>query len=274
MKNSNKRLICLSLLIVNLTFTGGQVANATSGSHSLGNSGTVKVEGPEKSELIDPENPETAVDPGEGYSTTGPLRIDYISDLSFGLNKINATGRVYDSLAQLFHSETDPRGYYVQISDFRENVSGWQLQVAQTSQFNNNVIQNTQEQELVGATLSLTKAWANTNSGRNPGEIEITNEAIAISEIGASYTVAIADTDMGKGTWTIAFGGSPGYQENDLKGTLTPLVSEDNEPVMNTDYNKQAFSNSAVQLKVPNETAIYPVQYTTKLRWTLVAGPT
>lgn len=273
MKKLNKRLICLSLLLF-LMLINGQIANATSDSHSLGNSGTVRVEAPEISDLIDPENPETIVDPGKGYSTTGPLRIDFISDLSFGLNKINATERVYDSMAQLFRSETDPRGYYVQISDFRENVSGWQLQVAQTSQFNNNVIQDTQEQELVGATLSLTKAWANTNSGKNPGEIEITNEAIAISEIGASYTVAIADTNMGKGTWTIAFGGSPRYQENDPKGTLTPIVTEDNEPVMNTEYNKQAYSNSAVQLKVPNETAIYPVHYTTQLRWTLVAGPT
>ncbi|MHC5247475.1 WxL domain-containing protein [Enterococcus sp. LJL90] len=273
MKKLSKRLTVVTLVILSSFVIGGTSVQATAASHSLGNSGSVKVIGPEASDLIDPENPTDNVDPGAGYSTSGPLRIDFISDLAFGLEKISVTDRTYNSLAQLFHSETEPRGYYVQISDYREDVSGWQLQVKQENQFYNSVIQNPQEQELLGATLSFTKGWANTNSNEDPGNIEITNEAIEILEIGANYTVAIAGEGEGKGVWTIAFGGSAGYSSNDTNGTLSPLVSADEQPVMDSTYSKQAFSNSAIQLNVPNNTKVYPVQYTTTLRWTLVAGP-
>ncbi|WP_265456013.1 WxL domain-containing protein [Enterococcus sp. HY326] len=273
MKRLSKRLTGLTLLLLSSTMVGGISAQATSASHGLGNSGSVTVIGPEISDLIDPENPDVNVDPGDGYSTTGPLRIDFISDLGFGLEKITASERIYNSLAQLFHSDTEPRGYYVQVSDYREDVSGWQLQVSQEAQFSNSVIQNTQEQELLGATLSFTKGWANTNGDEDPGNIEVTNEAINISEIGASYTVAIAGEGEGKGVWTIVFGGSAGYQQNDPNGTLAPLSTPEEQPLMNTTYNKQAYGNSAVQLSVPTNTKIHPLQYTTQLRWTLVAGP-
>ncbi|MHC5247466.1 WxL domain-containing protein [Enterococcus sp. LJL90] len=273
MKSLSKRLTVLTLLLLSSTMVGGISVQATSASHSIGNKGSVTVVGPDVSDLIDPENPEVIVDPGEGYSTTGPLRIDFISDLGFGLERITASERTYSSLAQLFHSDTEPRGYYVQISDYREDVSGWQLQVSQESQFRNSVIQNIQEQELLGATLSFTKGWANTNGDENPGNIEVTNEAISISEIGANYTVAVAGEGEGKGVWTIAFGGSAGYQQNDPNGTLVPLITSEEKPLMDTTYNKQAYGNSAVQLSVPTNTKIHPLQYTTQLRWTLVAGP-
>ncbi|MHC5372218.1 WxL domain-containing protein [Enterococcus sp. LJL120] len=275
MKRVSKRLTVLTLLLLSSAMVGGVSAQATSASHDLGNSGSVTVVGTETSDLIDPENPTEIVDPGDGYSTTGPLRIDFISDLGFGLERIGTTDRIYNSLAQLFHSDTEPRGYYVQISDYREDVSGWQLQVSQEGQFSNNVIQNTQEQELLGATLSFTNGWANTNGSEDPANIVITNEAIAISEMNANYTVAVAGEGSGKGVWTIAFGGSAnaGYQNNNSTGTLAPLVTADDEAVMDTTFNKQAYSNSAIQLSVPNNTVIYPVQYTTTLRWTLLAGP-
>ncbi|MHC5372255.1 WxL domain-containing protein [Enterococcus sp. LJL120] len=221
---------------------------------------------------VDPENPEKEVDPGPGPSTDGELRIDFVSKLNFGSVSTTGTNRSYSSLAQLFHNEgTSARGYYIQVTDRRRAADGWNLTLTQDSQFNSKIIQDLDKKELEGAVLSFDEGWANSadNLERLP---TVSRETLSINEMRTAYTVATASAGQGTGVWTIAFGAS-GENGSKQKNTLTALTDATGNAVMDSTFNKQAYSNSAISLSVPDTTKIYPVQYTTTLTWTLTAGP-
>lgn len=227
--------------------------------------------GKDVSEPIDPENPGQEVDPGEGPSTKGDLRIDFASSLNFESAEITETNRRFDSLAQLFHGDTEARGYYVQVSDYRGEAAGWTLTLSQDTQFHSSIIQDLENQSLNGAVLSFGNGWA--NSAGNSGTPTVSRDTLGLNEMGTAYTVATAGNGEGKGVWTIAFGAST-ENTNSQENTLSALTDSGGTPVIDTTFNKQAYSNSAVFLTVPDTTKIYPVQYTTTLTWTLEAGPT
>lgn len=231
--------------------------------------GHVSVEDSGVSGIIDPEHPEFIVDPGAGPSTTGTLRIDYISSLNFGSEDLNKAGRKFDSLGQLFMDDTSARGYFVQVSDFRPD-DGWELQLTQKSQFSSSIVQDNDTRYLKGAVLSFDKGWANTN-GTSKAPI-VTRDAVSLDSLDMAYTIATAGTNEGKGSWTIAFGSSESNPQG-KETTLTPLKDKQGNAVTNQQYNKPEYKNSAISLTVPKETKIYPVEYSTTLQWTLLAGP-
>lgn len=237
---------------------------------SFGQSGLVEVQPNVATKPVDPENPEKEVNPGEGPSTDGLLRIDYVSAFDFGSSEITKGKRNYQALAQQFFGETGPRGNYIQITDQQAESSGWTLQVKQEMQFTNSVIQNVEERELKGAVLSLDKGWAN-SSGTSEAPI-VTRETIALNAIGSAYEVATAQRDSGKGVWTIAFGASS-ENSNNQAPTLTPLVDKEGNAVIDSIYKKPVYSNSAITLSIPESTAIYPVDYQTKITWLLAKLP-
>lgn len=268
-----KKIIVSSLLtplfISSLIF-GGEQAKASS-ANALGGGGAVGVTGTEVTPPRDPENPGDVADPGPGPSTTGDLRVDFVSTLNFGATSITNANRKYDSLAQLFHSDTNARGYYIQITDQRgSNAQGWNLTLTQDRQFESTIVQDLNHQQLDGAVLSFDKGWA--NSANTGGAPTVTRDTLSLNEMGTAYTVASATSGQGSGIWTISFGAS---EENTSgqENTLTALTDE-NGAVMDATYNKPAYSNSAVSLTIPDTTRIYPVQYTTTLTWTLEASPT
>lgn len=251
-------------------FANGLTVDAASDSN-VTNNGTVDVIDSGVTTPVDPENPGTDVDPGDGPSTEGPLRFDFVSSLDFGLNKLTEGDKEFHSLAQLFHSETEARGYYVQITDRRGASSGWELQVSQDAQFNNRVIQTLAEQELTGAYLSFDGGWANSADGT--GLPAVTRDTIRISEFGTGYTVATANQSQGKGVYTITFGASAGNSSGQAN-TLTPLTDESGAAVIDETFDKPAYSNSAIRFFIPESTRIYPVKYSTTMTWSLIAGPT
>lgn len=255
------------LLLSGATVIGGKQVQATE--HSV--NGSVTVEGKDTSDPIDPEKPGEEVDPGEGPSTKGDLRIDFASALNFGSAEITKTDRQFDSLAQLFHSDTEARGYYIQVSDYRGDTAGWTLTLSQDAQFHSSIIQDLENQSLDGAVLSFGNGWA--NSAGSSGTPTVSRDTLGLNEMGTAYTVATAGSKEGKGVWSIAFGASSENTSNQ-ENTLSPLKDSEGNAVMDTTFNKQAHSNSAVFLTVPDTTKIYPVQYTTTLTWTLEAGPT
>ncbi|WP_271497923.1 WxL domain-containing protein, partial [Enterococcus sp. 5H] len=85
-----KAVNSLLLILAGLTLYTPSVHATTD---SLGQTGTVTVEGSSISNPIDPENPGEVIDPGEGPSTEGPLRIDYVSSLDFGRAQLTDTNR-------------------------------------------------------------------------------------------------------------------------------------------------------------------------------------
>ncbi|WP_348922397.1 WxL domain-containing protein [Enterococcus rotai] len=237
---------------------------------TLEGSGAVTVTGSDRTNPIDPENPGTTVDPGESPYTTGPLRIDYVSALDFNKAIVKKKERTYEALAQQFFDETEPRGSYIQITDQRGSASGWTLQVKQNTQFHNTVIQNQEQQTLVGAYLSLDKGWA--NSSGNSLAPTVTRETIGLSAIDTAYEVATASPGTGRGVWTIAFGASEA-NSSQQPATLKPLKDKEGKAVIDEVYNKPAYTNSAVSLTVPESTKIYPVQYETEITWILAKLP-
>lgn len=227
--------------------------------------GHATVEASNKTDPLDPENPLQPVDPGESPSTVGDLRIDFVSAINFAETKITETNRRYSSLAQLFFDGTPARGSYVQVTDLRSGAPGWTLQLKQTTQFKNG-----DSIELNGARLSFDKGWA--NSGGTGTAPAVFRDTISIDEIGSSYQVASAATGAGDGTWLLSFGASAtnkGSQET----SLTALTGKDGKPMIDSLYQKQANSNSAITLSVPDKTTILPGDYQTELTWILQATP-
>ncbi|MEI5991623.1 WxL domain-containing protein [Enterococcus crotali] len=237
---------------------------------TLNGSGNVEVIGSDRSDVVDPENPGNQIDPGESPHTTGPLRIDYVSSLNFNKALIQKKERKYEALAQQFHDETTPRGSYIQITDQRGAATGWTLQVKQRTQFNNPVIQNKEEQSLVGAYLSLDKGWANSSGTSKPPTV--TRETIGLNAIDTAYEVATAIPNTGRGVWTIEFGASD-TNSNHQPATLKPLIDKEGKAILDEEYQKPAYTNSAITLTVPESTKIYPVQYQTEITWILAELP-
>ncbi|MDA9472505.1 WxL domain-containing protein [Enterococcus sp. 5H] len=244
--------------------------NVYATSDSLDQSGRVTVEGSSISNPVDPENPGDITDPGEGPSTDGPLRIDYVSSLDFGRVQLADTNLTFMAFAQQFLSETGPRGSFIQITDQRTNSTGWTLQVKQNHQFRNTVIQESSEQELSGAVLSLDKGWA--NSSGNSSSPTVTRETIALNSIGTAYELATATAGNGRGVWTIAFGASE-TNSNNMENTLSPVVDAAGNAVKDEFSGKPAYHNSAISLTIPAATKIYPVQYATEITWILAELP-
>lgn len=234
--------------------------------------GSVGVMGQGITPPTDPEEPGKQVDPGPGPKTSGSLRIDFVSALTFGKQEITQTNRVYPSHAQLFHDETTARGYYIQITDERQRADGWTLQVKQETQFTNSVIQKAEEKELRGAVLSFDKGHADSLGASVMKAPEVTRDTIALHAIGESYEVAKAEPDTGMGIWTIEFGQS-GKEDTNILSTLSPLLDKEGQPVMDETFNKNSYTNSAVTLTVPDSVPIYPVQYETEITWILAKLP-
>lgn len=259
MKNKFLVTLALPLAIALLPVTS---YSETSGFET---NGKVTVTPSDKTDPLDPENPLEPVDPGEGPSTDGELRIDFVSTINFADAKITKNNRVYPSLAQLFHSDTPARASYIQITDLRKDSPGWNLQLKQEVQF-----KTKDNIELSGARLSFDKGWANSGGlGKSP---TMFRDAISIDEIGSSYQVATAATGAGNGTWLLSFGASSGNklgQDN----TLTELKDGKGKSMIDPLFNKNMYSNSAISLSVPEKTSIIPGRYQTELTWILQATP-
>ncbi len=240
-------------------------------SQLIGEAG-VTVKGSGSTVPTDPEKPGEPVLPGPSPSTDGSLRIDFVSSLDFGRAEITDTNRQFLSQAQLFHSDTNPRGFYIQVTDERQRADGWTLQVKQEYQFRNTVIESQNEQALNGSVLSFDNGWANSLGADVMKAPTVTRDTIALHSVGESYEVANAENGAGMGIWTIEFGASETNDANQ-KVTLSPLKAADGSPVLDDNFNQQVYSNSAVSLTVPNDAKIYPVQYETEITWTLAKLP-
>ncbi|MBP1044258.1 WxL domain-containing protein [Vagococcus sp. BWB3-3] len=236
----------------------------------FGQGGSVTVVGSDVTKPVDPENPEEVVDPGEGPSTEGKLRIDFVSTLNFGQARIDKDNRKFNAQAQQFTGETGPRGSYIQITDQRAGSNGWAIQVKQDFQFRNASIEKLADQELRGAVLSLDGAWAN-SSGSSEAPT-VTRDTVELTAIGTTYELARANNGAGSGVWTVAFGASS-TNSNQQATTLSPILDKAGLPVIDTLTGKPSYENSAISLFVPQSTKIHPVDYRTELTWIVSSAP-
>lgn len=220
--------------------------------------------------IQDPENPSKKVDPGDSPSTSGDLRIDFVPQLNFtNENKLSDKDAVIPVNAQLFHDDTEARGNFIQISDYRGASLGWTLQLRQESQFQNT---NTANSQLDGAYLSFDKSWVNSTMSSDMAPT-VSKEVIRLSNIGETYNLAEAKTGTGAGTWSISFGASKNNPIA-IENTLNPRRNHKDQPMLDGDFaNKQMIENSAISLTVPGSTKKDTGTYSTVLTWILAELP-
>lgn len=185
----------------------------------------------------DPDNPITPDDPDDHEDpTSGPLSIDYVSNLRFGEQKTTGTDTTY--YAQLDHI-TDSKGVstdrpnFVQVTDKRGSNAGWHLTVTQDAQFKSG------QEELNGAVLTLDHA---TLATPNDGKAPTASQNISLTP-GKASDVLDAKADQGTGTWLNRFG------------------------------NDEEEGKSSVSLSVPGKTKKVQGEYKTSLTWTLTDSP-
>ncbi len=259
--NVNKKIFSLAILAC--LIGNARIAEAENG-QTIQGKGTIEYEKHDwETKPLDPEKPENEVElSGEYGKTTGPLRLDVIPTLNFGQVAISSEDKTYHVNAQLFKDETPARGNYVQVTDTRGTLAGWQLAVKQEKQF---VSQDDEKAELKGAILSFDKQWANSTFDANYAP-KIAKDTIKIDQMGTTYPVATAEVGKGSGTWTIEFGSSEATLKEVLNADKTPVT----DPISG---GKPMYKNQAITLFVPGKTKKEPKKYQTVLTWTISELP-
>lgn len=159
---------------------------------------------------VDPLNPENEVNPEnkpELPENQGLLSIDFVSIFNFGSQAISAQEEMYYAQPQRLLNEDgtinedEERPNYVQISDRRSenDRNGWQLAVTQNGQF-----ETRDEEQLLGARLSLTNQALSTGQGGSLPELQQTNPLILVPDV--KRVLVMAQGEEGAGTWIYRFG--------------------------------------------------------------------
>ncbi|EGC2880623.1 WxL domain-containing protein [Listeria monocytogenes] len=247
MKSS--KLIILSILLSSSVFVSGITANAEEEipkhGASLKSKSTVSFE--EDNSITTPlnpinpddENPVTPLDPDDHeIGTNGPLSIDYVSNIRFGLKKASGKKEVYwaqlDELKDSSGMDLEVPNF-VQVTDKRGIWKGWHLTVTQEEQFYNAAAR----ESLNGAQMTLMNGVPNSKDG---GEAPTVKNPIALDP-GVSQDVATAEESKGSGTWAVRFG-------------------QDNEE-----------GKQSISLEVPATTTKAQGEYATTLTWKLTDSP-
>ncbi|MDK1718815.1 WxL domain-containing protein [Dellaglioa algida] len=196
---------------------------------------------------VDPTNPVDPVDPTDpdnpGPGTAGPLSIDYISNLDFGLDhKISGNTETYYANPTVLKDKDGKeikRANYLQVTDNRGTNIGWKLSVTQNKQFNNGTA------DLEGAALKMSGQVFNSSNMDTTTTPTALNSGVITPTIGQDVQVVEAGKGQGMGTWTDSFG-------------------------KYTDGSATDTSKEAISLEVPGKAAkTANATYKTDLTWTL-----
>lgn len=194
---------------------------------------------------VDPEDPDTEVDPDEKEDptgNTGELRLDVVPVFDFGTKKITTGEKEYSAELPVDATSTEEIPYYVQVTDVRGTGAGWSLTAKLTDQFTDGT------HTLDGATIAL----ANVASEAQTGTTAPTSTTDGSLEYDAvndkSIKIASAAANEGMGVSAVRFGDTARYGS-----TLT--------------------ADDSVKLTIPGTTQVYANTYKATIKWTLGATP-
>lgn len=237
--------------IIAMSLIGGAVQTfAAEEGGSMPTNGTVNfVAGEDPTDPTDPTDPGNPIDPVDPPTPVGgALSIDYASNFKFGKQKISTQDQTYyAALDQFVDADGNQFGdsNYVQVSDKRGNLAGWNLTVGQVDQF-----KTADGEVLSGAELKINQASAvaavddNSLDSYKPGTVAPAITLVPGDGTTPGTTEAIkAEQGKGVGTWIYRFGDT----------------AEDGE--------------KAVQLSVPGKSVKLSKEYKTTLNWTLASTP-
>ncbi|QBO36382.1 WxL domain-containing protein [Periweissella cryptocerci] len=258
------KVICAAICIVGFAIPNASAAddtvNYTTATH-------VKLhENTDNNSQVDPESPTNVVTPADpnghkpGVGTAGPLSIDYVSSLNFGMQKTSTVAQQYAAYATIISMDTSKKyvAPYVQVTDNRAMKTGWSLKVAQSTWTSDD------SKQLNGATLSLGTQGALTNNLEEPytngdyAPVPV-NDDIELDDSGEQQIVMTAEESKGFGTWVKTFGA--------LASSSSAFPTEQN------DFTNMPLTTGGAQLTVPESNTAGDNTYTTTLTWTLEDTP-
>lgn len=260
----------LSTMVLGVAVTA-QTAFADENGGQLNSEGSIKYfkstdpvdpvdpEKPDPTDPVDPGNPDPeGPDPEPG--TKGPLSLDYVPHLYFGLNEITNKDTVYNAYATpLRNANGEVESYspnFVQVTDNRGDYTGWTLTVAQQDQFTSGSGSKLGEATQITLTNPSTKGvWENATMP------SVVSDSISLLPNNEAQTVFAAAKNEGEGTWVNSWGT---VEEEDR---FTEVEGQ-NEPQL-----KATQVNKAVQLSVPGSVKKEAERYVTNLDWVLSDTP-
>lgn len=160
----------------------------------------------------------------------GPLAIDYVSNLDFGINNLDSAGSTYH--IQKLDGNRNPTGTpleedpYVQVTDRRNTGAGWTLQV----KYDKDGYWKSGDKKISGGVLTLGTPTFNSVASVNESTPPVKDGTTEVSTVDAN--VAVSGKDAGMGAWKESFkqndttlfvpaGNSIGDYEATLVWTLT-----------------------------------------------------
>lgn len=155
----------------------------------------------------DPENPVSPTDPtdpnGPGTGTQGPISIDYVSSLDFGMQEISNKNQTYYAKPQKFTTGQADSPNYMQVTDKSGLVAGWRLSVEQDTAFTAQSA-DAVNKEIVGAEITINAADGEISSNGNSAAPTAKN--ITLDGAGSTAPILAADAGEGAGLWVATFG--------------------------------------------------------------------
>ncbi len=152
-------------------------------------------------EILDPADPSQSLTPkpGEGKTgDTGPLTLDYVTNLDFGTHAV--------SIAEQTYTATNDPQPFTQVTDRRGTSTGWTLTVQAAS------FRSGGEDTLPGASLTFENGTAVSNlNGLNAPQV---NNPINVTTGGNAVNVTVANVGQGRGTWVTR------WSKDDVKLTI------------------------------------------------------
>jgi len=169
---------------------------------------------------------------------TGAFAVAYAPNFDFGQHEITTKNATYEAKALEFdlvsNNGKGKRAHFAQVRDLRgDSTKGWDLKVAQTSDFVNS------SSTLTGAQINLSNATS--DNGTTSNDVAINSEA---------QSVLSASNGNGKGLSSV------------LWGTANDLIDKDGQKV-----------NPSVTLTVPGSSEKKQGTYNATLTWTLESVP-
>lgn len=220
---------------------------------------------------------------GQGRDTDpegndGPLRIEKVSHLNFGVVNIKGDTQTYNAIYQddLKEETLDEHGAVVKTeylpmmirtADDRGSNNGWQLQVFQSREFSelaaDGVTVKPSGSVLTGATINF-----NATKVERPIDKQAESSAVAPTLLhtnvvlnGTPQTLVSASDNQGMGTWQTLLG-------EKVSSTTQTVNDKDGKPT------QIPVENDQVQLTVPGDVAkVKDALYQAELTWLLINTP-
>ncbi|USJ21433.1 WxL domain-containing protein [Lactococcus formosensis] len=219
---------------------------------------------------IDPVNPDPDDDdPTPTPGTDGPLSLNYVPDLYFGLNKISIDDQIYNAYATPTVDKTNPANpvptgkyvpIYTQVTDERGAYTGWTLTVAQKDKFTSEDLKSDlgDATEISFKNQALFGTWANATQPSI-----LATDGITLLPDNQDHVVMSAAANEGEGTWASRWG-DVSQEQRYTVDSQDPNA----EPTL-----QEANVDTSVQLKVPGSVEKLATRYVTDLNWTLSDTP-